>query len=120
MKRSAPKTRWNLIVVLLVACVLTYAGFRYLYPVQSADIFVITPTQLEYGETTVTGVISKDTATGEQGNYLLVLPDGRPIALTMDGLDRFVGSRVTIAGTLLPAVGDSIPLNMTVDSITAN
>lgn len=117
MKRSRPRFRWLPAFLLSLMLALGYVGFRYLYPPQSADIFVIgQATPLEYGDTTVTGTLTKDSPLGEPGTYLLVLPDSQIIVLEINGLDALVGTKVTVTGILLPAAS-AIPMTMTVDSI---
>lgn len=118
MSKSRPKTRWSLIAILLVAAALTYTGFRYLYPPQSADIFVVESTPLQYGDTTITGELRKDAPVGEEGNFLLVLPDSRVIVLDVTGIDHLVGTTVSVAGYLSPTVDRSLPMYMTVQSLS--
>ena len=119
MSKSRGKTRWNLIVILIIAGALSYAGFRYLYPPQPADIFIIDPViNLEYGDTTVTGELRKGVPVGQDGEFLLILPDSRVIVLDVAGLDHLIGSLVTVSGYLSPTVDRSLPMYMTVKSLT--
>ena len=120
MKRSRPATRWSLIVIVIVASSLTYAGFRYLYPRQPANIFAITPASIEYGDTTITGILRKDVPVGQAGNYLLILSDNRAVLLDAQGLDSLLGNSVTVTGYLMPAEGDLFPMTMNVSSLTVN
>ncbi|MFZ2200033.1 MAG: hypothetical protein WAV40_04565 [Microgenomates group bacterium] len=118
MKRRVHKTRWNLIILLLIASVLSYAGYKYLLPhPQSAEIFLITPASLDYGDTTISGVLRKDTAVGEKGNYLVILPDSRPVLLDIQGLDNLIGAEVSVTGYLTPLDGESL-ISMKVSSLT--
>lgn len=118
MKRRAHKTRWNLIILLLVASALTYAGYKYFMPApQSAEIFLITPASLEYGDTTISGVLRKDTAVGQKGNYLVILADSRPVLLDIQGLDNLLGAEVSVSGYLTPSDSDSL-ISMKVNSLT--
>lgn len=121
MKRSRPKTRWSLIAILLVAAALTYAGFRYLYPPQSAEVFLTVPSSTQYGEVTLSGTIRKDTPVGESGNYFLVLDDNRVLLiLTSDDLDTLLDTRVLVTGFLDAPLSDSgLPI-LTVQTIIAN
>lgn len=122
MKRSRPKTRWSLIVILLVAATLTYTLFRYLYPPQPADIFLIDSASLNYGETTLTGVLNKNAPAGEEGDYLLVLPEGNVIVLDVEGVDNLLGLTISAQGFLLPPIETISPINpyMRVSSVTVN
>jgi len=96
---------------------LAYVGFRTLYPPQPSSIFLITPTPLEYGDTTISGTLRKDSPVGQDGNFLLILDDSRPILLDVKGLDNLLGLSVSVTGYLLPVDGD-IPMSMTVSSIS--
>ena len=120
MKSRTPKTRWNLIVILIVFGALTYAVVKYFTPKptpQSADIFLINPVSLTYGDTTIDGVIQKDSSIGQKGNYYLVLPDMRHILLNIQGLDKFIGLNVSVQGYLSPAT-ENAPMTMIVISFT--
>lgn len=120
MKRSAPKTRWNLIIILIIFGAISYAGYKYFMPTpQQADIFAITPASLTYGETTVSGILQKDSAVSSSGNYLLILSDSRPITLDVKGLDNLLGLSVNVSGFLLPA-DQYGPMFMQVKTITTN
>lgn len=118
-RSSRPKTRWSLVFLLLGSFTLSYAIFKYFTrptQPQSVGIFAITPSSLEYGDTTITGTLRKDSPIGQAGQYILVLPDARPILLDIDGLDNLLGSTVAVTGYLLPADGVQ-PMTMTVNSI---
>lgn len=117
MKRNPPKTRWSLLVILIIASFATYLGLKYLTPKpESAGIFLVASPDLTYGETTISGVLTKDAPAGKKGSFILVLPDSRPVVLDLTGLDAFLGQNVEVAGMLIPA--DEIsPLMMTVKSI---
>lgn len=118
MKRSVQKTRWNLIVILVIFTALTYSVVKYFTPVpQQADIFAITTDTLMYGNTTLSGTIRKDSPLGKNGRYMLILEDSRPVALDVVGLDNLIGFKVKAIGYLLEATTDR-PLFMKVDSIT--
>lgn len=119
MKRSAPKTRWNLIIILIIFGAISYAGLKYFMPApQQADIFAITPTSLAYGETTVSGLLRKDSPVGVEGNYLLVLEDSQIIELEVLGIDNLVGQYISVSGILSPALDSLNPMTMTVSTIT--
>lgn len=113
MKRSKPKTRWLLVSILIAASALTYFGYRYfLQPptAQPADIFMIA-SELEYGDTTISGLIQKDTTLNKEGKYYLVLEDGHVIELLSSGLDSMVNRQVTAYGYLTPKIDEfSLPL----------
>ena len=116
MSKSRPKTRWNLIVILILAFALTYSGYKYFFRPTPAPIFLIAPTSLEYGDTSLRGVLRKDVPAGQPGTYLLALPDGRPVRLNISDSDHLLGQPVTVSGYLTPAQGDNI-LSMTVSQI---
>lgn len=117
-RSSRPKTRWSLIFILLLACALSYFGYKYFFaPKQAADIFMIAPVSIEFGQTTLSGKLTKDTPLGTKGNYLLVLSDSRPVLLDVQGLDSLVGKTVSISGILSPAVKPGDPIIMTVSEI---
>jgi hypothetical protein len=120
MKRNVQKNRWNLIIILIIFGAISYAGYKYFMPApQQADIFAITPVSLTYGETTVSGILQKDSAVSSSGNYLLILPDSRPITLDVKGLDNLLGMSVNVSGFLLPA-DQYGPMFMQVKTITTN
>lgn len=106
-----------LILSLSLIIALAYVGFRTLYPPQPSSIFLINPTNLEYGDTTVSGTLRKDSPVGQDGNYLLVLDDSRPVFLDVKGLDHLLGFSISVTGYLSPADGDT-PISMTVNTIT--
>ncbi len=108
-----------LILGLSLFIALAYVGFRTLYPPQPSSIFLINPTTLEYGDTTISGTLRKDSPIGQDGNYLLILDDSRPILLDVKGLDNLLGFPVTAQGYLLPADNNN-PMFMTIKSITTN
>ncbi len=117
MKRSRPKTRWSLILVLGLALALTFVGYKYLSPTpETASIFVVSE-PLEYGDVTLTGTLRKDAPLGQAGNYYLVLKNGATIALDSLGLDGLTNAMVTATGYLTPA-GDATYPNMAVSTIT--
>ncbi len=120
MKRSVKKTRWNLIIILIIFGAISYAGYKYFMPApQQADIFAITPVSIQYGETTVSGLLRKDSPEGVDGNYLLVLDDSRIVVLDVVGLDKLVGSTVSVSGILTPASDELHPMTMSVSTITS-
>lgn len=102
MKRSVPKTRWSLLGILVVASFLTYAGYIYFFTPKQADIFVIEPQSLQYGKTTLSGTVQKDTTATQKGNYLLVTESGKGILLDIPNLDLLIGKKVIVKGTLVP------------------
>ena len=102
--QKSHKSLYLLIIFILLAS-LGYGYYRSI--VQPSNIFVINEASLSYGDTTVAGTLRKDTAVGESGNFILVLPDGRPILLDAQGLDGLLGSTVGVKGDLLPAIGNT-------------
>jgi|GEM_PF-2684200 len=117
-RRSHLPLSYFLIPLFLLIVVLGYGYYRSL--VQPSNIFLIDEAAVQYGDTTVTGTLRKDTAVGETGNYLLILPDGRPILLDAQGLDSLVGSSVIVTGTLSPAIRPGSSMTMTVNTITTS
>ncbi|MFH2085252.1 MAG: hypothetical protein ABII21_00450 [bacterium] len=97
---------------------LGYVYFRALLSPAPAQIFPITPTVLEYGNTTVEGTLRKDAPAGSPGNFILVLSDSRPILLDVQGLDHLLNQTVTVSGLLSPAAETSAPMTMVVSQLT--
>lgn len=118
MTHRASKTRWNLIIILIIFGTISYAGYKYFNSQKTpANIFVVTPSAISYGNTTITGVLRKDSPVGESGNYLLILDDSRPVVLDVKGLDHLLGNKVMVSGYLLEATKVR-PLFMKVNTIT--
>ncbi|HBD02083.1 MAG: hypothetical protein UX63_C0032G0004 [Microgenomates group bacterium GW2011_GWB1_46_7] len=117
-RRSHLPLSYFLIPLFLLIVVLGYGYYRSL--VQPSNIFVIEETAIQYGDTTVNGILRKDTVIGESGTYILVLPDGRPILLDVQGLDNLVGSSVIVTGNLSPAIDTLSPMTMIVNTITTS
>lgn len=117
MRRAVKKTRWSLLVILIVAGVLSYAGFRYFYPPQKSDIFAILP-ENSYGKVTLTGTIRKSSSLGMPGNYFLVLNDNRSYLILSKDLDLVVDSKVEIIGILdQPLFDGGLPI-LTIETLT--
>lgn len=112
LRRHLPKSVF-VILGLSLFISLIYVGFRTLYPAQSSQIMAITPSDLTYGDTTITGILQKDAPVGAAGKYFVTLLDMRVVMLDVQGLDALLGQTVTVAGVLTPD-----PLSMTVSSIT--
>lgn len=106
-----------MVLILSFVIAFGFVGYRYLYPPTPAPIFMINTMQLEYGETTITGILQKDSPIGNNGSYILVLSDMRPVLLDAQGLDNFLGLKVTIAGVLSPAIDSDLPMTMKVNEI---
>lgn len=104
-----------LAISLLIA--IGYASFRSMYPPQTSEIFEITPSSVEYGYTTLTGRLTKDTPVGQKGSYLLALPDMRFVYLTIENIDSLVGQNVAATGILAPSDDPAKPMIMVVDEI---
>ncbi|KKU27396.1 MAG: hypothetical protein UX40_C0018G0005 [Microgenomates group bacterium GW2011_GWF2_46_18] len=105
-RRSHLPLSYFLIPLFLLIVVLGYGYYR--------------STAIQYGDTTVNGILRKDTVIGESGTYILVLPDGRPILLDVQGLDNLVGSSVIVTGNLSPAIDTLSPMTMIVNTITTS
>lgn len=98
-----------MIVVALVV------GFRALYPPQSADIFLINDGA---GETSVSGILLKDTAVGIEGNYLLTIDGEPPVLLDItSNIDSLVGQRVSVDGYYTPKLPTGQPATLKVSTI---
>ena len=105
-----------LILILVLVGILSYSYYR--SQLTPTDIFVIEESVVQYGDTTVTGTLTKDAVVGDPGNYILALPDGRPIILDAQGLDGFLGATVHVTGNLAPATDSLSSMTMTVTTIT--
>jgi hypothetical protein len=118
ISRASRKPIYSILALSLFISI-AYAGYKYMMPEpESAGIFLVAPTELEYGNTTITGLLTKDASDGKAGTFIVVLPDSRPVTLDAPGLDSMVGSTVEVAGLLIP--GDSMfPMKMFVESIKA-
>jgi hypothetical protein len=118
MKHRKRKTFWAPLTVLIVFGIISYSGYIYFKSQKTqANIFAITPSVITYGNATVTGVLRKDSAVEESGNYLLILDDSRPILLDVKGLNHLLGNKVSISGYLLEE-NTQRPLFMKVTEIT--
>lgn len=113
--KSSRKSIYLLLALILVG-ILSYSYYR--SQLTPTDIFMIEESPVTFGDTIVTGSLRKDAPIGEKGNYLLVLPDGRPILLDAQGLDGLMGADVTVTGYLSPAADKSSAMTMAVNTIT--
>lgn len=101
------------IVLSIFAAVMGYGIYnKYLRPA-SAPIFLIEQTPLAYGETTLTGYLTKDS----EDSFILVVPENRAISLDVSGLDHLLTKTVTVKGVLIPPEG-SLPGYMSVKSLS--
>ena len=116
--RSVKSSRKSLylILALVLVGILSYSYYR--SQLTPTNIFVIEESIVQYGDTTVTGTLTKDAVVGDPGNYILSLPDGRPIILDAQGLDGFLGATVHVTGNLAPAQDKLSSMTMTVTTIT--
>jgi hypothetical protein len=73
---------------------------------------------LTYGVSTVNGTMTKTTSAAKNSQYILILPDTRPILLNAQGLDNLVGRQVSVSGILTPKIDDMTPMTMFVNTIT--
>jgi|GEM_PF-3035744 len=123
VKKSAKKTtrvsRRPVLIILGLSLLLTlgFVSYRMLYPPAPVKIFSITPIPLEYGDTTITGVLRKDSPVGKVGQYTLILKDTRAIFLDVKNIDSLLGSQVYVQGLLIPPEGKT-PGFMKVNKIT--
>ena len=117
----ARKHKYTIIFFPLSIIILTFILInfnKYRKNQRASEIFLIEETSLSLGQTTITGILQKDSPTGKTGTYLLVLPDSRPVILDIVGLDNLVGKRVNVTGNLTPSSKAGLPLSMTVSEIT--
>lgn len=115
--RRASRKPLYIILAFSLVVALGYAGFNYLYPPQSSQIMAITPAEISYGHTVVTGKLIKDAPLGKNGNYLIALQDMRVIYLTAGNIDGLVGSEVMASGLLSPPKNPGDPMIMVVSAI---
>lgn len=109
----------SLYLVIAISLVITgYIGVRsYLTP-QTANIMEIAPVNIQYGHTTVTGTIQKNSASSYGiVSYTLMLRDLRAIKLDVQDLDSLVGAEVQVTGELSPPPVANYPMTMTVSEI---
>ena len=122
MKRAKSQTRWNLLLILVFACALTYIGYKYLFPQarpESASIFVVTnSTPLTYGNTQLAGRLQKDAPVGKPGSFVLITSSGQAVKLDIQGLDKLLGSTILVKGVLSPATTASVTPTMRVSEVT--
>lgn len=116
-KTKRKSSRKSLYLILGLSLTLALGYYAYRSMLAPSDIFVISQTPLTYGDTTITGTLRKDTAVGEEGNYILVLDDGRPVLLDAQGLDGLLGATVSVSGTLSPSADSLSPMTMIVNTI---
>lgn len=106
MSKSRGKTRWSLIVILLVALGLSYFGFKYFMSSspfsQPAGVFVVEQTPISYGPVTLTGSIRKELSSNGKDNYILITDTGSAVSLDVAGIDHLVGKKVVVEGVRLP------------------
>jgi hypothetical protein len=115
-KKSRRKFPVVVVVIGFMIIGALWGAYRF-SPHQSASlpgIFVITP--LEYGNTTLIGVLQKDTSVGKAGKYLLTVND-RIILLDTSGVDSLVGTSVKVAGYLTPPIDSTSLPTMSVTSM---
>jgi hypothetical protein len=100
MKRSAPKTRWSLIVILVVASAFTYLGFKYFVSQSPEPLSIDLINSISYGNIETDGYIQKDAPLGKKGNYLLVSDNTSVMLIDQQGLDGLVGKKVHAKGVM--------------------
>lgn len=115
-RRGSRKSIYFVLTLSLLIAIGYVVVKTYFQVPQSIDVFVINPATLTYGDTTISGVLRKDSPVTSGGKYILVLEDGRPIVLDVDGLDNIIGLPVAVSGNLSPQ-SSGHPMNMVVSSI---
>lgn len=119
MKRKKNSSRLPFAIFIFGIIVLAFAAVRSLLPKpQSADIFLVSDSAVVDGETTLTGVLRKDSPVGEPGGFFLALEDGKPVTLDIEGMDHLIGLSVSLTGHLTPSLGPHLPMVMQVSSLT--
>lgn len=119
MKRKKNSSRLQLAIFIIGITTLSFVAIRSLLPKpQSADIFLVSDSAVVEGETTLTGVLLKDSPVGEPGGFFLALEDGKPVSLDIEGMDHLIGVSVSLTGHLTPSLGANLPMVMQVNSLT--
>lgn len=85
--------------------------------IKAPDIFLLEPLSIDYGQTQISGTLGKDSPIGQDGSYILILPDDRIVILDVTNLDSLVGLTTTINGFLIPALNQGQPMKMMVEKI---
>lgn len=115
IKRNELKKSYFYFSVLVA--IFIYFGFLYLYPKKNSLILVVESPKLDYGRTTLEGVILSDKSI--DGNYILSTRGSLGIVLNLNhgSVDDLVGRTVKVEGQLNhPNTGDALP-NMNVEKI---
>lgn len=112
LRHTSPKPLYFVLGFFFLG-VIVYCIFRYLYPPQKSQIMAINPALLYYGQTTITGILQKDSPDGIKGKYVVILSDMRAVTLDIQGLDPLLTELVSVSGLLSPN-----PLSMKVSSIS--
>jgi hypothetical protein len=86
--------------------------------IKPAEILIINPPSVESGNTTISGILRKDSPAGKAGKYILLLGDGSPVLLDIKGLDTLIGMKVFAIGYLYPATESNPIMSMAVTKIT--
>jgi hypothetical protein len=122
MKRSQSKfSRAPIYTFIILLSALLYVSYQYFLPHPQANgVFAVTTpmVSLTYGVSTVNGTMTKTTSAAKNSQYILILPDTRPILLNAQGLDNLVGRQVSVSGILTPKIDDMTPMTMFVNTIT--
>ena len=121
--RSSRASRKPLYIILALSLALSigYVSLRPYFTPQSPQIMAIDPSiSLTYGDTTVSGILQKDSPVAKPGNFILVLPDLRTIVLDVQGLDSLIGKPVSVSGNLSPAPDTNSAMTMTVTQVAIN
>jgi len=109
-----------LVLALSLLVAICFGLYKTYFSPAPAPILLINPVQLEYGQTTVTGKLQKDSPIGQQGSYFITLPDLRIIFLDVEGVDFIIGQNVIVEGSLVPSVPITNPPKMIVSKISVS
>jgi hypothetical protein len=116
LRRVSRKPIYTILLASLLISIV-YTGIKYIQQPQPIQVMEISPTPLEFGHTTVSGKLIKDTPVNQKGSYLLTLSDMRLIYLTSENIDSLVGQTVSVTGTLVPSDEQAKPMIMVVEEI---
>lgn len=84
---------------------------------KKVDINLVDLNGLEYGQNILKGRLYKDTSVEKEGNFFLIINDGKQVLLDIQGVESFLNQKVEAEGILTPGSTPDLPLNMTVTSI---
>lgn len=114
--QSSKFKKYYIGLCVIILALTFYFGSRDSRP-QGLEINVIQESDMQYGDTVLTGLLQKDTAPGIEGNYLLILGNNKLVLLDIQNIDYLVGAAVSVSGFLSPANTAGQPMTMSVRDI---